>query len=226
MRLLICEDEPDIIEILTTSLIAEGYDVEGAATGEELIKMFDEAPPDLVLLDVKLPGMNGWAVLDWIRARGDCPVIMLTAFGRVADKVRGLSRGADDYIAKPFKLVEVKARIEAVLRRSSPAGERQLLEIDDARKVIILRGKEVTVSPKEYALVSLLASEPGRVFSGQEILSCLWPDNRYATFQDVQKYVYLLRKRLEDDPSHPKLVLTVRGFGYRLNNWSPITLRR
>lgn len=218
MRILICEDEPDIITILSSSLIAEGYDVSSASTGEELIGMFAGSPPDLVLLDVKLPGMNGWKVLDWIRTRSNCPVIMLTAYGRMADKVRGLSRGADDYITKPFKLVEVKARIEAVLRRSSPVGEQPSLEIDDARKVIILRGKEVALSPKEYALVSLLASEPGRVFSRQEILSCLWPDNRYATFQDVQKYVYLLRKRLEEDPSQPKFILTVRGFGYRLAN--------
>jgi DNA-binding response OmpR family regulator len=218
MRILICEDEPDIITILSSSLIAEGYDVSSASTGEELVRMFPGAPPDLVLLDVKLPGMNGWKVLDWIRTRSNCPVIMLTAYGRVADKVRGLSRGADDYIAKPFKLVEVRARIEAVLRRSSPAVEQRSLEIDDTRKVVILRGKEVALSPKEYALVGLLSSEPGRVFSRQEILSRLWPDNRYATSQDVQKYVYLLRKRLEDDPSHPKFILTVRGFGYRLAN--------
>ena len=218
MRILICEDEPDIITILSSSLIAEGYDVSSASTGEELVRMFPGALPDLVLLDVKLPGMNGWEVLDWIRMRSNCPVIILTAYGRVADKVRGLSRGADDYIAKPFKLVEVRARIEAVLRRSSPAVEQRLLEIDDTRKVAILRGKEVALSPKEYALVGLLSSEPGRVFSRQEILSRLWPDNRYATSQDVQKYVYLLRKRLEDDPSHPKFILTVRGFGYRLAN--------
>jgi len=218
MRILICEDEPDIITILSSSLIAEGYDVSSASTGEELLRTFPGAPPDLVLLDVKLPGMNGWEVLDWIRTRSNCPVIMLTAYGRMADKVRGLSRGADDYITKPFKLVEVRARIEAVLRRSSPAEEQPSLEIDDARKVVILRGKEVTLSPKEYALVGLLFSEPGRVFSRQEILSRLWPDNRYATFQDVQKYIYLLRKRLEEDPSHPKFILTVRGFGYRLAN--------
>jgi len=218
MRILICEDEPDIITILSSSLIAEGYDVSSASTGEELVRMFPGALPDLVLLDVKLPGMNGWEVLDWIRMHSNCPVIILTAYGRVADKVRGLSRGADDYIAKPFKLVEVRARIEAVLRRSSPAVEQRLLEIDDTRKVAILRGKEVALSPKEYALVGLLSSEPGRVFSRQEILSRLWPDNRYATSQDVQKYVYLLRKKLEDDPSHPRFILTVRGFGYRLAN--------
>ena len=219
MRILICEDEPDIITILSSSLVAEGYDVESVLTGEDLIERFTRIPPDLVLLDVKLPGINGWELLDWIRAHSNCPVIMLTAYGRIVDKVRGLSRGADDYITKPFKLVEVKARIEAVLRRSTLAEERQPLEIDDVHKVIILRGKEVFVSPKEYALASLLASAPGRVFPREEILSHLWPDHRYATSQDVQKYVYLLRKRVEEDPSHPKLILTVRGFGYRLANY-------
>lgn len=216
MRILICEDEPDIVAILSSSLSAEGYDVESATTGEELIRKFTASPPALVLLDVKLPGIDGWKVLDLIRKRSNCPVIMLTAYGRVDDKVRGLTAGADDYISKPFKLIEVKARIEAVLRRTSPADKGQSLKIDDVHKVVIFQGKEIALSPKEYALAILLASQPGRVFSRQEILARLWPEGGYATFQDVQKYVYLLRKRLEEDPSHPKLILTVRGFGYRL----------
>jgi DNA-binding response OmpR family regulator len=132
--------------------------------------------------------------------------------------VHGLSHGADDYIGKPFKLAEVKARINAVLRRSLPVENKKPLEIDDSRKLVILKGREVGLSPKEFALIRLLASKPGNVFSRQEILSTLWPGNRYASFQDVQKYVYLLRKKIEDDPYNPKLILTVRGFGYRLDN--------
>lgn len=217
-RILICEDEPDIAEILCSSLIAEGYDVERAASGEELLDMFAKTRPDLVLLDVRLPGIDGWEVLDRIRAYSNCPVIMITAFVCVDDKVRGLRNGADDYITKPFKLLEVKARIEAVLRRATLTEVSPALEIDDVRKVVNVGGKEVWLSPKEYALISLLASEPGRVFSRQEIISYLWPGNSYATAQDVQKYIYLLRKRLEKDPSDPKFVLTVRGFGYRLAN--------
>ncbi len=218
MKLLICEDEPDITEIISLSLIAEGYDVDKTATGEELLSRFDELNPDLVLLDIKLPGMDGWEVLEWIRARSNCPVIMLTAYDSLEDKVHGLSHGADDYIGKPFKLAEVKARINAVLRRSLPVEKKRPLEIDNARKVVILKGREVSLSPKEYALIGLLASESGRVYSHQEILSVLWPGNRYAGFQDVQKYVYLLRKKIEDNPYNPQLILTVRGFGYRLNN--------
>jgi DNA-binding response OmpR family regulator len=218
MQLLICEDEPDITEIISLALIAEGYNVDKASSGEELLSRFDELNPDLVLLDIKLPGMDGWEVLDWIRARSNCPVIMLTAYDSLEDKVHGLSHGADDYIGKPFKLAEVKARINAVLRRSLPVENKKPLEIDDSRKLVILKGREVGLSPKEFALIRLLASKPGNVFSRQEILSTLWPGNRYASFQDVQKYVYLLRKKIEDDPYNPKLILTVRGFGYRLDN--------
>lgn len=217
-RILICEDESDIAEILCSSLRSEGYYVESIASGEELLRMFAEAQPDLVLLDVRLPGMDGWDVLERIRTRSNCPVIMITAFVRVADKVRGLHSGADDYITKPFKLLEVRARVEAVLRRATPLQVHPLLEIDDVHKVVNVGGKQVSLSPKEYALISLLASEPGRVFSRQEILAALWPGDNYATAQDVQKYVYLLRKRLENDPSNPKFILTVRGFGYRLVN--------
>jgi len=216
MRLLICEDEPDIAEILSASLRVEGYEVRRVASGEEAVKLFEEYSPNLVLLDIKLPGMNGWDVLDWIRERSDCPVIILTAYGRVADKVRGLNRGADDYIDKPFKLAEVRARVAAVLRRAACVGERNTLQIDDDRKLVLLRGREIALSPKEYALVRLLASERGKVFSSEEIIAELWPKKRYATQQDVQKYVYLLRKKLEDDPARPKILLTVRGFGYRL----------
>ena len=216
MRLLICEDEPDIAEILSSSLGVVGYEVRSVPSGEEAVKLFEEYSPNLVLLDIKLPGMNGWDVLDWIRERSDCPVIILTAYGRVADKVRGLNRGADDYIDKPFKLAEVRARVAAVLRRAACVGERNTLQIDDDRKLVLLRGREIALSPKEYALIKLLASERGKVFSSEEIIAKLWPKKRYATPQDVQKYVYLLRKKLEDDPARPKILLTVRGFGYRL----------
>jgi len=223
---VICEDEPDITEIISLSLMAEGYDVSHTATGEELIRRFDELNPALVLLDVKLPGIDGWEVLEWIRARSNCSIIMLSAYDSVEDKVHGLSHGADDYIGKPFKLAEVKARINAVLRRSVPIDNKRPLQLDDERKMIIVKGCEVTLSPKEYSLISLLASEAGRVFSRQEILSALWPKNRYASFQDVQKYVYLLRKKLEDDPYNPKLILTVRGFGYRLDTSLPSSRNR
>ncbi len=220
MRILVCEDNPDIQEILGSFLGAAGYEVVRAATGPEGLQRFEEERPDLVLLDAMLPEKDGWEVLREIRARNDTPVIMLTALGRVQDKVRALSElGADDYLTKAsFDLAEVKARIEAVLRRYRPARQREpaRLEIDEARKRVLIRGREVSLSPKEYSLVTLLASAPGRVFSSAEILARLWPDSRYANPQDVQKYVHLVRKKIEDDPSNPTFLLTSRGFGYRL----------
>jgi len=216
VRILICEDEPDIRDILHSYLTSEGYEVQSAASGERLLQMFTKSRPDLVILDVMLPGIDGWEVLNRLRVRSRCPVIMLTALGRVTDKVKGLSTGADDYITKPFQLEEVGARIAAVLRRSTPPSGNLSLEIDDLRKIVVLRGNEVTLSPKEFALLKLLASHPGRVFSREDILAELWPKSHYATAQDVQKYVYLLRKRIERDPSNPEYILTVRGFGYRL----------
>jgi len=216
MRLLICEDEPDIADILQNYFVAEGCKVETAINGADALIRFAQTTPDIVLLDLMLPDMDGWEVLKEIRQRSDTPVILLTALGRVDDKVKGFAYGADDYISKPFDLKEVKARIEAVLRRYKPKQEHIGLTINDTSKEVWVQGRKVWLSPKEYILLKLLASEPGRVFSNEEILEHLWPDSAYASTQDVQKYAYLLRKKLEEDPSHPKLVLTVRGFGYHL----------
>jgi DNA-binding response OmpR family regulator len=216
MRILICEDEPDMVEVLRSFLVAQGYAVSAAASGPEGLRQFTRTDPDLVLLDIMLPGKDGWEVLQAIREQSDRPVILLTALGRVDDKVKGLSQGADDYIQKPFSLEELKARIEAVLRRYRPQLKSMGLSIDKTRKAVQLRGETVSLSPKEYYLLELLASKPGQVFSAAEIVKHLWPEGSYASTQDVQKYVYLLRKKLEDDPGHPEIILTVRGFGYRL----------
>jgi DNA-binding response OmpR family regulator len=217
MRILICEDERDIADILSQFLIGEGYEVVVAADGNDAIRQFVALRPDLVLVDVMLPGKDGWEVLREIRARSTCPVIVLTALGGVENEVRGLSGGADDYISKAsFNLDRVKARIEAVLRRAAAPAPALELVIDDARKEVRLDGRPISLSPKEYALLTLLASESGRVFSSEEIRGRLWSANSYASPEDVQKYVYLLRKKFQDDPENPRIVLTVRGFGYRL----------
>ncbi|MCD5415689.1 response regulator transcription factor [Candidatus Bipolaricaulota bacterium] len=218
MRILICEDDPDIQEILHSFLVAEGYEVSSVGTGEEALTLFSAEEPDLVLLDVLLPGKDGWDVLREIRRQSDTPVIMLTALGRVSDKVKALSElAADDYITKAsFDLAEVKARIEAVMRRYQPHLAAAKVVIDDVRKEVWIRGSAVFLTPKEYNLLELLASEPGRVFSTEEILAHLWQESVYASAQDVQKYIYLLRKKIEEDHTDPKLVLTARGFGYRM----------
>ena len=216
MRILLIEDEQDIREIIGSFLSDEGYDVAAVSDGEKGLEELRAEEPDLVLLDVMLPGKDGWQILKEIRKTSDAAVIMLTALGRTDDKVKGLSGGADDYIHKPFDLAEMKSRMEAVLRRTRPQLAKMKLAIDDKRKLVRVHGKEIALSPKEYNLIKLLASRPGKVFSSKEILEELWPGSKYATSQDVQKYAYLLRKKLEKDPADPNILMTVRGFGYRL----------
>ena len=224
--ILVCEDDARIVGLLQEALRTSGYRVKTAGTKEEAKSLLEKWDPDLILLDIILPESNeaGWDLLKWIRDNGSIPVILVSALSRADDRVRGLRAGADDFISKPFHLEEVLARVEAVLRRSQPDTAMSGLElkIDDLRKQVSIQGRTISLSPKEYKLLKLLASSPGRVFTPDDILLELWPKTEepeeriYADGQDVQKYVYLLRKKLEIDPKEPELVVTVRGFGYRL----------
>ena len=225
-NIFVCEDDARIVGLLQEALRASGYRVKTAGTMEEAKSLLEKWDPDLILLDIILPESNeaGWDLLKWIRDKGSVPVILVSALSRADDRVRGLRAGADDFISKPFHLEEVLARVEAVLRRSQPdtAMSGLKLKIDDLRKQVSIQGRTISLSPKEYKLLKLLASSPGRVFTSEDILSELWQKTEesegriYADGQDVQKYVYLLRKKLEIDPKEPELVVTVRGFGYRL----------
>ncbi len=156
-------------------------------------------------------------MLGSLRERPHPPAILvLTSLGRLDDRVRALNAGADDVILEPCDVVEVRARVRAVLRRTHPSLSELPLRIDDQRKQVWIGERCVTLSPKEYSLVSLLASSPGQVFSSDDIVEALWSRPSYATGQDAQKYVYLLRRKIERDPTRPEIILTVRGFGYRL----------
>ncbi len=221
MKILIVDDEPDIAHLLERFLQTKGRTVLTAASGPEALALFKSESPDLVILDVMLPGIDGWAVLQKIREESNIPVLMLTGKDTPSDATKGLLSGADDYIAKPFDLAELEARIAAVLRRcKAPARPSVIkvgdLEIDDGIKQVKMSNRTVKLSPKEYELLKLLASEPGRVFSHQEIIAEVWQNKPLVTASDVTKYIYLLRERLEEDPNNPKRVLTVRGFGYKL----------
>ncbi|MGY4706251.1 response regulator [Candidatus Bipolaricaulota sp. J31] len=220
MRILIVEDDPDSLEMLQVYLESRGHEVIAARDGVEALRRFRESKPDLILLDIMMPRMDGWDVLATIRGESDVPIIMVTARDSTEDLVRGLSAGVDDYVTKPFKLREVEARIEAVMRRYRSQDKEVLrvgeLVIDDRRKEVRLRDRVINLSPKEYELLKLLASDPGRVFSDQEILRRVWPEGSLASSNDVKRYIHLLRQKLGDDPKNPKLILTVRGFGYRL----------
>jgi DNA-binding response OmpR family regulator len=221
MKILVVDDDPDIVRLLKYFLEAKGRQVQTASTGAEALELFKREPPDLVILDVILPGMDGWTVLQKIRESSQVPVLMLTGKDAPTDKAKGLLSGADDYIAKPFDLAELEARIVAVMRRYKPSVRPTLirvgdLEIDDSVKHVKVKGRTVSLSPKEYELLKLLASEPGRVFSHQEIIAAVWQNKPFITSSDVTKYIYLLREKLEDDPENPRYILTVRGFGYKL----------
>jgi DNA-binding response OmpR family regulator len=219
MRILIAEDDPNSLNLLRKFLEAKGHQVFASGNGLDALEKFQSEKPDLVLLDVMMPKLDGWSVLEKIRETAGTPVIMVTAKDSTDDKVRGLSGGADDYITKPFDLREVEVRVTAVMRRmtKSPFVTFGDLEIDDERKEVRVRGRRIELSPKEYDLLKLLASKPGRVFAHREIIDSIWADSQFASSEDVKKYIYLLRNKIEDDPDDPKVILTVRGFGYKLS---------
>ena len=207
--------------MVSAYLKADGHEVYVASDGPSDLKSARSFKPDLVILDVMMPGISGWEVLACIRQHSQVPVIMLTAKGTPTDTTKGLLGGADDYIKKPFDLAEIEARIIAVMRRCEQApAPAQLsvgrLRIDDGTKVVTIDDREANLSPKEYDLLRLLASSPGKVFSHEEIIHEVWQDKPFVTAKDVIKYINLLRNKVELDPENPDLVVNVRGFGYKL----------
>lgn len=222
MRVLIVEDDTDILELLSTYFAFKGDEVVAAPDGMSALKLFRDRIPDLVLLDIVLPRLDGWSVLAAIRAASAVPVILLTSLADTADVVRGLSLGADDYLRKPFEMQELDARITALLRRvAADDGDARPLVvgpicIDDRAKRVTVHGREVTLSPKEYRLLELLAAEPGRVFSSEEIIARLWPRSGRASADDVKQYVHLLRSKLGRNEARARWIRNVKGFGYKL----------
>ena len=222
MRVLLIEDDIPIQELLAAYFQAKGHRVSTAADGVEGLKAFNAALPELVLLDVGLPGLDGWAVLEAIRASSAVPVVLLTALDDTEDVVRGLAMGADDYITKPFDVRELDARVQAILRRLAMPEVRARLDvgeihIDDRSKTVTVGESDLSLSPKEYKLLRLLASEPGRVFSSDEIIAHLWPDSDRAAANDVKQYIHLLRSKLFRSAEIGDPIENIKGFGYRLN---------
>ncbi len=229
MKILVVEDDARSRDLLVRYLSAKGHAVGTAEDGSSALESVVSAEPDLILLDGNLPVMDGWAVLEALRKFSPVPVIMVTVRDATRDKLAGLGLGADDYITKPFDLRELEARIDAVRRRyqagapgpAAPAARAGVLRagevvVDDERKEVRVRGRTVSLSPREYEILRLLATRPGKVFSSAEVLAAAWPDREGAAVEDVKKYVHMLRGKLEDNPARPQLILTVRGFGYRL----------
>ncbi len=222
MKVLIAEDEADIRQLLKVYFEARGHDVHCANDGIEALALFAGTAPDLVLLDVRMPRMDGWNALKAIRAQSNVPVIMVTAMEGADDAVKGLGLGADDYLRKPFNLGELEARIESVQRR---LGRNDVQEhvlqagpcrIDDRSKEVHINGDPVSLSPKEYALLWLLSEDPGRVYSTQQIVGHVWPESHQADASDVKQYIHLLRNKVEKGKGSGLRIETVKGFGYKL----------
>ncbi len=231
-KILVVDDEEEIRDLMCRLIESADYIPMTAKNGVEALEIAREVKPELVMLDVKMPEKNGWSVLEEIRLDpelSDLPVIMLTALDSSDEVVKGFNLGADDYITKPFEYQVVKARIDAVIRRSrakaSTSEECQEdkerieigpLEIDDKRKEVKVYGEKKGLSRKEYELLRLLSSQPGKTFSSEEIISSLWSAESLVNASDVRQFIYLLRKKIEKDTSNPEIVLTERGFGYRV----------
>jgi two-component system, OmpR family, KDP operon response regulator KdpE len=219
-RVLIVEDEASLRQALQRALARYGYQLEVAADGEAALDVVASWKPDLIVLDLVLPKRDGFAVLQHVRAESQLPIIVLSARGREHDKVRALDLGADDYLTKPFSIAELLARMRAVLRRSSqqdvPGVAIGDVTIDFEQRLVTKAGKEVRLTPKEYALLRALALHPGKVITHRQLLRDVWGDHDGENVAEVRVYVNYLRRKLEEDPVNPRLLLTELGVGYRL----------
>ena len=225
-KILVVDDEKPIADILRINLEKENYEVVEAYDGEEAVKKFNEENPDLILLDVMLPKMDGFSVCRTIREKSNVPILMLTAREEEVDKVLGLELGADDYITKPFSVRELMARIKANMRRNTSVAqsedESEKLEIgnfvlDLNRYELYKDGKLVELTIREFDLIKFLAQQPNKIFSRQSLLSNVWDYEYYGDVRTVDVTVRRLREKIEDDPSEPKYIMTKRGVGYYFN---------
>ena len=218
--ILIVEDEPKIASLLRDYLEKlGGYQTHWVARGDEALHAFEGHSPDLVLLDLMLPGMNGLEVCKAIRAQSQVPIIMVTALVEEIDRLLGLELGADDYICKPFSPREVVARVKAVLRRAGASGEQALprgLNIDEQQHAASLDNKQLKLSPVEFALLSYLNTYPGRVFSRDQLMTAIYSDYRIVSDRTVDTHVKNLRRKLSEARPGSDLIESVYGVGYRL----------
>jgi DNA-binding response OmpR family regulator len=224
-NILLVDDDALMRRSLAFHLEQAGYQVRTAASAEDAIESVRYAPPDLVILDIGLPGKDGLEALREIKAQHNLPVIFLTGRRRELDEVVGLEMGADDYITKPFDVDVVLAHIKAVLRRTERAPQPEILtqrltagdlEIDPQAHTVLCAGQPIGLSPREFDLLLLLATQPEKVFSTEELLAQVWGAEFVGQPQVVYVHIRWLREKLETDPGRPKRILTVRGVGYKL----------
>lgn len=221
-KVLLVDDEKTLVKALKFNLEKEGFQVEEAFDGEEALEKALTVNPDIIILDLMLPGLDGFEVCREIRKKEEIPIIMLTAKGEDIDKVLGLELGADDYMTKPFNPRELVARMKAILRRSASRREEMrkqirfgTLQIDLLKHRVSLKDREVDLTAKEFALLSFLASNAGRVYSRGQLLEQIWGYNYYGDERTVDVHIRHLREKIEEDPGNPRMILTVWGSGYK-----------
>ncbi len=219
-KILIVEDDPDISKILKDQLELDGYDVETAASGKEGLEKFNKFLPDLIILDLNLPDIDGLRVCKTLREKSNIPIIMLTVRDSISDKLRGFECGADDYVTKPFEFLELAARIKVHLARSQKQKPQDYdfgyLKMHTIKKEVLVNGKPVRLTRREFELLELLVANAGRVLSREFIKSQLWPNKElYPWSRAIDVHIKRLREKIEPDPENPRIIVTYPGIGYK-----------
>jgi len=219
-RILVVEDEPGIAEPLVAHLGREGFEATAVNTVADARARFEREPPALMVLDVMLPDGDGRDLCRELRSTSDVPIVLLTARGADADRIVGLELGADDYVVKPFSAGELVARIRAILRRAERAPARHVVEIADLRldldaRIVTLRGSSIPLAAREFDLLALLMSNAGSVVRREEIMDEVWDPHWFGSTKTLDVHIAWLRKKLGDDPAHPRYITTIRGVGFR-----------
>ncbi|MDQ2902168.1 MAG: response regulator transcription factor [Ktedonobacteraceae bacterium] len=226
--ILTADDDPQLLRLVTRNLQLEGYEVIAVSDGQQALEQIEQHSPDLVLLDVMMPKMDGFAVCQRVREFSAVPVIIVTARGQDQDKVRGLDLGADDYLTKPFSVDELLARVRAVLRRTQFTAQESAqalrttsiigeLTVDYAQHMVLMKDREIPLTPTEYRIISYLVQNAGRVVTQDLLLEHVWGIEYVGESHMLQVNINRLRRKIEDDPTHPRYLLTKVGVGYLIN---------
>ena len=225
--ILAADDDPQILRLVTRNLELDGYEVIAVSDGQAALEQIEAHTPDLVLLDIMMPRMDGFTVTQRVREFSSVPIMLLTARGQDQDKIRGLDLGADDYLTKPFSVEELLARVRAVLRRSQLGADAQglsakttvgELEVDYVQHLVTMHGQEITLTPTEYRILAYLAQNAGRVVTQDLLLEHVWGAEYIGESHMLQVNINRLRRKIEDDHTHPRYLLTKVGIGYLLAN--------
>ncbi|WP_299743497.1 response regulator transcription factor [Rossellomorea sp. y25] len=223
-KVLLVDDEENIVDVCARYLMRDGYEVSTASNGIEAIQRYHTFQPDIVILDIMMPEMDGWQAAEKIREDSDTPIIMLTALGQEKDRIYGLTIGADDYVTKPFSPRELLLRVKNVLRRTNSTPKREAqrevlkwkdLLIDRDKRKVVAAGKEIDMTVKEFDLLTLLAEHPSQVFSKSQLLETLWGYEYLGDANTINVHIRRLREKIEEDPSEPQWIKTVWGIGYK-----------